>query len=216
MSPEKKLPESSHSSILYTPLLFSASSVTSLREMVAKQLEYLVEKPEISIRDLAWTLQHHRSTLPYRKAITGSGYNSLIERMESIVSAENAEFDTRFTQASEPRTLAVFTGQGAQWPRMGGRLLESSGFVRSRVALLDEYLATLPAGDTPDWTLQDQLLAPAESSRVTEAAISQPLCTAVQIVLVDLLQAAGIKLHAVVGHSSGMLLSLEPRLLCKC
>ncbi|KLU90395.1 hypothetical protein MAPG_10249 [Magnaporthiopsis poae ATCC 64411] len=36
-----------------------------------------------------------------------------------------------------------------------------------------------------------------------EAAISQPLCTALQIVLVDMLGFAGIKLYSVVGHSSG-------------
>ncbi|KAI9934804.1 hypothetical protein ASPWEDRAFT_175532 [Aspergillus wentii DTO 134E9] len=201
--PEKALPEPSQSSTLYTPLIFSASSVTSLRAMIANQLDYLAENPETSIRDLAWTLQHHRSTLAYRKAITGSNYDTIIERMEAVVSADDSEFNSRSTQASEPRILAVFTGQGAQWPRMGARLLESSSFVRSRVAFLDECLATLPEAERPDWTLRDQILAAGESSRVTEAAISQPLCTAVQVVLVDLLHAAGIKLHSVVGHSSG-------------
>ncbi len=49
----------------------------------------------------------------------------------------------------------------------------------------------------------DQLLADASVSRLSEAAISQPLCTAVQIVLVDLLKAAKVQLRAVVGHSSG-------------
>lgn len=37
----------------------------------------------------------------------------------------------------------------------------------------------------------------------SEALISQPLCTAVQIVLVDMLNLAGIKFNSVVGHSSG-------------
>lgn len=166
-------------------------------------LDYLVENPETSLRDLAWTLQHHRSTLAFRKAITGSDYEKIVGQMQSIVSSEAAELKTRFTQSSEPRILAVFTGQGAQWPRMAARLLQSSAFVRNKIAFLDECLATLPEGDRPDWTISDQILAEEKSSRVAEAAISQPLCTAIQIVLVDLLQAAGIKLSAVVGHSSG-------------
>ncbi|RAL02587.1 uncharacterized protein BO80DRAFT_443386 [Aspergillus ibericus CBS 121593] len=201
--PETPRPEPSQSSTLYTPLLFSASSATSLRAMIANHLDYLADKPATSIRDLAWTLQHHRSTLPYRKAITGSDYEAIVAQMESVVSADNADLNTRFTQASEPQILGVFTGQGAQWPRMGARLLESSSFVRNQIAFLDECLATLPEGDRPDWTLRDQILAAGQASRVTEAAISQPLCTAVQVVLVDLLQAAGIKFRAVVGHSSG-------------
>lgn len=194
----------SQSTTLYTPLLFSANSVTSLRKMISKHRDYLVDRPETSLRDLAWTLQHHRSTLPYRKAITGRDYESIIAQMGSVLHAEPADLSVRSTQSTEPRLLAVFTGQGAQWPRMGARLLESSSFVRDKIAFLDECLATLPEDDRPDWKISDQILATGESSRVLEAAISQPLCTAVQIVLVDLLQAAGIKLDAVVGHSSGM------------
>ncbi|PYH34820.1 uncharacterized protein BO87DRAFT_435336 [Aspergillus neoniger CBS 115656] len=201
--PEAIEPESSRCSTLYTPLLFSANSVTALREMISRHLEYLVDRPEISLRDLAWTLQHHRSTFAYRMAISGSDYENIIAQMNSALSTESSDFSNRLSQFSEPRILAVFTGQGAQWPRMGAHLLESSSFVRDKIAFLDECLATLPEDDRPDWTLRDQILAVGKSSRVTEAAISQPLCTAVQVVLVDLLQAAGIKLHAVVGHSSG-------------
>ena len=46
------------------------------------------------------------------------------------------------------------------------------------------------------------MLAGADTSRIAEAALFQPLCTAIQVVLVDLLRAAGIKFAAVVGHSS--------------
>src|SRR6478735_11396011 len=78
-------------------------------------------------------------------------------------------------------------------------------FLGSRqIAELDGYLAELPASDAPDFTLESELLAFKETSRVAEAAISQPLCTAVQVLLVDLIrELAGIQLSAVVGHSSG-------------
>ena len=49
----------------------------------------------------------------------------------------------------------------------------------------------------------EELPKPREISRVGEAAISQPLCTALQITLVHILYAAGVGLAAVVGHSSG-------------
>ncbi|MAD84617.1 MAG: hypothetical protein CL912_16785 [Deltaproteobacteria bacterium] len=47
------------------------------------------------------------------------------------------------------------------------------------------------------------LSAPRKSSRLAEAEISQPCCTAYQIALVDLLGHYGIKPNAVLGHSSG-------------
>lgn len=94
-------------------------------------------------------------------------------------------------------------GQGAQWPAMGADLIRSSELVRQRILELEKSLADLPAGDRPEWSLTEQLLAGKETSRLSEAAFSQPLCTAVQVALVDLLRTAGINFTTVVGHSSG-------------
>ena len=61
----------------------------------------------------------------------------------------------------------------------------------------------MPKTDRPQWTIIEELLAGSATSRIGEAALAQPLSTAVQIVLVNLLRSAGIKISAVVGHSSG-------------
>jgi acyl transferase domain-containing protein len=42
-----------------------------------------------------------------------------------------------------------------------------------------------------------------EPMRITSAEISQPLCTALQLALIDLVRECGISFNAVVGHSSG-------------
>lgn len=71
---------------------------------------------------------------------------------------------------------------------------------------LDNYLSELDM--PPSWTIES-LLRQAESvSAVNEAEFSQPLCTAVQIALVDLLSHWGVRPLATVGHSSGTLLIL--------
>jgi acyl transferase domain-containing protein len=85
---------------------------------------------------------------------------------------------------------------------MGAKLVASIPIARQIMSHLDESLATLPECHRPRWNLMDELSADS-TSRVSEAALSQPLCTAVQIVLVDLLYAAGVRFQAVVGHSSG-------------
>jgi malonyl CoA-acyl carrier protein transacylase/SAM-dependent methyltransferase/NAD(P)-dependent dehydrogenase (short-subunit alcohol dehydrogenase family) len=86
---------------------------------------------------------------------------------------------------------------------MGAELVRASPYVRSIVADLDRSLSTLPAADRPKWTISDELQADAAASRVGEAAIAQPLTCAVQLILIALLQDAGIEFRAVVGHSSG-------------
>ena len=51
--------------------------------------------------------------------------------------------------------------------------------------------------------LLDELCKAAEDSKINTAEMSQPLCTAVQIGLVEALRAWGVKPEAVLGHSSG-------------
>jgi acyl transferase domain-containing protein/thioester reductase-like protein/NAD(P)-dependent dehydrogenase (short-subunit alcohol dehydrogenase family) len=98
--------------------------------------------------------------------------------------------------------LGVFTGQGAQWPRMGAELIQHSKRARDLIRELDQHLSSL-GSDAPDWSLESELLADVSSSRVHQASFSQPLCTAVQLLVVHLLRAAGVRFAAVVGHSSG-------------
>lgn len=49
----------------------------------------------------------------------------------------------------------------------------------------------------------EELLRPASSSRIDQPELAQPLCTALQVALVDLLESWHISPQAVVGHSSG-------------
>ena len=178
--------------------------------MLSWHLEYIKANPDVELANFAYTLQHRRSTLPYRKTVAAESVQGAVQSIENIIdppsnSKEDAGLGTRFSTLSRPsKVIGIFTGQGAQWPRMGAELIESSPFAASRIAELDAALQTLPiTSDRPSWTLRDQLLMAKESSRIAEAALSQPLCTAVQILLVDILQEAGISFTAVVGHSSG-------------
>ena len=198
------------SSMLFTPLILSAASASALRTMLSWHLDYLKANPTIELADFAYTLQHRRSTLPYRKTIAAENVQGAIQSLQNIIdppcnSKEDAGLGTRFGTPSRPsRVMGIFTGQGAQWPRMGAELVESSPFAASRIAELDAALQNLPnTSDRPSWTLKDQLLMAKKDSRIAEAALSQPLCTAVQILLVDILHEAGISFTAVVGHSSG-------------
>ncbi|KAL4999854.1 acyl transferase/acyl hydrolase/lysophospholipase [Aspergillus recurvatus] len=87
---------------------------------------------------------------------------------------------------------------------MAQSLLKSSSRARDIIRSLDHSLATVPREqDRPSWRIENELMKSHEISRINEAPISQPLCTAVQILLADMLRSAGVKFHAVVGHSSG-------------
>ncbi|GKU15632.1 unnamed protein product, partial [Fusarium langsethiae] len=173
------------SSPLFTPLLFSANSEKALREVLSSYLSFLEKRQETNIVDLAWTLSNRRSTLPYRSSVVipgGSGNTREAARSAILAEIERLADSShklhRSSSVATPKILGVFSGQGAQWPRMGAALLESSAWARTKIAELDGYLAELPSSDAPGFTLESELLAFKETSRVAEAAISQPLCTA--------------------------------------
>lgn len=189
-----------------SPFNFSASSEKAFIGILSAYASYLRANPSTSLRDLSWTLNCRRSTLPYRLSLAAPTTQVLASKLEELAKAPSGVVtaSSRTTNGSEsPKLLGVFTGQGAQWASMGAKLLATSKLASDRIADLQDSLDRLPAEHAPSWRLVEELSKATGTSRISEAAFSQPLCTCLQIIIVDYLKAAGIKFAAVVGHSSG-------------
>ncbi|KAJ8124217.1 hypothetical protein ONZ43_g8 [Nemania bipapillata] len=185
-----------------------ALNEAALVRLLKRYSQFLEHGSDINVSDLAWTLYSRRSQFPSRVAFPASTIGqlraSIEKRLSAIEKNEGATVEIRASgKPATPRILGVFTGQGAQWPAMGAQLIRNSIFVRRKLQQLEASLAALPTSDRPSWSLCQEILAGGDTSRIKEAALSQPLCTAIQIVLVDLLREAGITFTSVVGHSSG-------------
>ena len=85
---------------------------------------------------------------------------------------------------------------------MGRGLLQSNETFKSSIQSLDQNLRDMN-GDKPQYSVEEELMKPAKKSRVSQAEFAQPVCTAIQIALVDTLRSFDIVPDAVVGHSSG-------------
>ncbi|KAI1772860.1 putative polyketide synthase [Hypoxylon cercidicola] len=186
------------------PTVFSAASDASLVALLKSTLEFLDKNPSVEISDLAYTLSTKRSALQRRLPLYAASVDDLRQKIKATIESTEAKDSSAFSVQAHPQApsvLGVFTGQGAQWLEMGSQLISSIPLARESLAGLDESLASLPTVHRPGWTLLEALTN--KETPIGEAALSQPLCTAVQVVLVDLLQAAGVKLRAIIGHSSG-------------
>ena len=189
-----------------SPFNFSASSEKALTGILSAYSSYLRANPLTNLRDLAWTLNCRRSVLPLRLTVAASNVDtlstklgSLAESLSGVVGASNRAP----LSSTNPKLLGIFTGQGAQWASMGAKLLATSKLASDRISQLQQSLDSLPREHVPSWRLLEELSKDKANSRISEATFSQPLCTAVQIIIVDHLKAAGVHLAAVVGHSSG-------------
>ncbi|KAL0938247.1 beta-ketoacyl synthase domain-containing protein [Colletotrichum truncatum] len=197
--------ESQLSSTTYgMPLVFSAKSQRSLKENMDAMLRFLESDPSVDMADLAWTLMQKQAVLPIRHAISSHTCEGARLALEAAIKDNlGIDFSSSRGHKSTPQILGIFTGQGVQWPHMCKSLLASIPLARDIIDELDTSLQTLPTEYRPTWTLQQQLFCDGVESNAAEAGFSQPLCAAVQLVLIRLLEAAGIKFTAIVGHSSG-------------
>ncbi|KAF3039878.1 t1pks [Didymella heteroderae] len=183
------------------PLVFSAPSQRALFAVLRSFLKYLDTEPAIDLRALSHTLCARRTAFSVRMAFHVSSLKDLRIQLESTIEQEGAKsVVTATVSAPQPQILGIFTGQGAQWAGMASRLMQYPGAITA-IGELERSLDELP--DPPSWSLKAELSRVKLYSRITETAIAQPACTAIQILLVDMLRAAGIHFSAVVGHSSG-------------
>ena len=167
-------------------LVFSAKHPTSLRDNIQKHRQ-LALSGSVSMKDLSYTLGNRREHMSHRAF--------------AVVHGDTFEV-SQAVKASSSRLLTfAFTGQGAQWPTMGKNLMKSFPWFHAAIQAMDVALQKLE--HRPSWRIETELLEPAESSRIHLATMSQPLCTAIQVALVRLLQARGVSASSVVGHSSG-------------
>ena len=180
-------------------------------------VNYLEERAKQSddrfLDDLAYTLDERRSNFLWKAAISATSIGDLIERLGAEIV---------FSKESKKPTIGfLFTGQGAQWCGMGRELLASYPVFRGAMERIGAKLRSIGApfdllGESPalitfdfrsalllTFLLVDEITRDPKDSQIGLALYSQPICTAVQIGLVDLLRSWGISPASVTGHSSG-------------
>ncbi|KAH6646092.1 fatty acid synthase S-acetyltransferase [Truncatella angustata] len=173
-------------------LVWTASSEKTLVRLTSDYDAYYrakIHADEEKLEQLAHTLASRRSCMKWRSfAVVHAGSGAQADIGLSV--------EKPLQTSTQPRTsVFVFTGQGAQYAGMGLELLVYRTF-RDHLQKAEDIFASL--GCT--WSILDKIKDP---DAMNNPEYSQPLCTAIQIALVELLRSFNITPKAVVGHSSG-------------
>ncbi|CAI6100676.1 unnamed protein product [Clonostachys chloroleuca] len=173
-------------------LTWSASDSKACSRLIKSYIEgfKLVKDCDTDLNRLAFTLATRRSLLSSRIfAVVRS--SSQLTDLQALCSIP--------VRSSDNRHLGfIFTGQGAQYSRMGLELVSYPVF-KDSMDRSSQYLQALGC----QWDLLAEIRKPQEVTRINKPELSQPVCTALQIALVDLLRSMGTCPTMVVGHSSG-------------
>ncbi|KAI0593005.1 hypothetical protein F4775DRAFT_587134 [Biscogniauxia sp. FL1348] len=171
-------------------LIWSAADEKALERTIQRyktyHKQYIIDSGD-KVNRLSYTLATRRSRLLWRTF-------AVVDEESLSNSAELSTFKPIRT-SPEAALAFVFTGQGAQYVDMGVELLRYPVFDKT-LQRIDEVYGSL--GCT--WSIFDELQNP---ENIDKPEYSQPLSTALQIGLVELLKTFGVIPKAVVGHSSG-------------
>ncbi|KAJ5770489.1 uncharacterized protein N7511_002540 [Penicillium nucicola] len=141
--------------------------------------------------NLAFTLNERRSNLTWKVAVVANTIEDLATSLAQNIKAKSG--------LRRPRVGFIFTGQGAQWVGMGQELLQAYPVFRNSVLAIDSWLEVIGA----PFLVEAELKKCPQDSDLNHPRLSQTICTALQIALVNLLYSWDIYPDSVAGHSSG-------------
>lgn len=193
-------------------LVLSANDRNGLERLAAQYTQYFATVALTSssfdtyLENIAYTLNSRRSMLPWKSYFLAESMNDLLHLGSRLSPVRRS--------VSQPTVGFVFTGQGAQWAVMGCELMAFDIF-EEKLKEAEDYLHQLGC----PWALRgtclcsrltlekliriEELLREENQSNINKPRFSQPILTAVQVALVDLLRDFGVQPTVVVGHSSG-------------
>ncbi|NEE38839.1 acyltransferase domain-containing protein, partial [Streptomyces sp. SID7982] len=108
------------------PWVISARTADALRDQARQLREYVEERPEPAIAEVAHALATTRSAFEHRAVVVGGSHSELLKALDALAHGEPSP---QLVQGIAPdetgKTVFVFPGQGTQWAGMGAELLDT-------------------------------------------------------------------------------------------
>ncbi|MFE0952510.1 acyltransferase domain-containing protein, partial [Streptomyces mutabilis] len=194
-------PEDSAHPAAAVPWLVSAKDGDALRGQARRLAAHAAAHPEVSGRDIAYSLLTTRTLHPRAAVLTGDDRDGLRAAAETFARGEAPGSALRTLAGGTAETAFVFTGQGSQRPGMGRGLAAAfpvfDASLREVCALLDPLLER-PLTEVM-WSAPDS----EEAAALDGTGYAQPALFAFEVALYRLLESWGTVPDGLVGHSVG-------------
>ena len=193
-APERQSEKSSRR-IHFIPL--AAKNKSAMKRQV-ENFSTFINKSDLDIADIAYTLQQGREHLPVR---TMSWFDAEDGDRDIFAAGKDCRV-SGMASMSDPRVVFMFTGQGSQYTGMAKGLYENFSMFKKQLDSAAEQLK--PYGID----VLRYILEPATDDlrdELNRTAVTQPMLYTVQYAIARLLESFGVKPDALIGHSIGEL-----------
>ncbi|MER7764205.1 SDR family NAD(P)-dependent oxidoreductase [Streptomyces sp. NPDC097619] len=183
---------------LPAPVVLSAKSPTALAGQAERLRAHLLEHPDLSVSDVAYSAVSSRFRFDRRAAVVATDRDALLAGLAQLASGEA---DT--SALSTGKTGFLFTGQGAQRAGMGAGLAAAYPVFAAALDEVCEFIDPLLGR-----SLKELLFAAegsAEAGLLDRTEFTQAALFAVEVALYRLVESLGVKADVLIGHSVGEL-----------
>ncbi|WP_254174385.1 type I polyketide synthase [Planktothrix pseudagardhii] len=183
-------------------LMLSAKTENALKDLVYRYQNHLQLYPEQKLQDVCFTANMGRSHFQYRLALLATTSAELGEKLANFQrenQASGAFYGQVLNTSRQPKIAFLFTGQGAQYHRMGWDLYQTQP--RFREVLQECNRILQPYLEIP---LLEALYSNLENpDLINQTVYTQPALFAIEYALFELWKSWGIKPDILMGHSVG-------------
>jgi acyl transferase domain-containing protein len=173
-------------------LALSARSPEGLKELAGRYIRML--RRSVDVDDLCYTANTGRVHHEVRAAFTGTSSDALLEKIKSFVGRAQQQ---AVPGSAAPKIAFLFTGQGAQYARMGRELFAVEPAFRVALERCAEVI---------DPVLQTSLISVLQDEderNLHQTKFAQPAIFALEYALLEQWRAWGVEPTMVMGHSLG-------------
>lgn len=180
-------------------ILLSARTEAALERATDRLAAHLQDHRNLSLSDVAYTLQVGRKQFGHRRALVAS---SIDDTIQALKARDAKRLHTFASDKAAPSVVFMFPGGGAQYAGMGRELYTTQAAYR---AGLDEALSVLETELAT--SLRGLLLDPRDPARdgseLARPSLSLTALFATEYAMARQLMAWGLEPAAMIGHSMG-------------
>jgi malonyl CoA-acyl carrier protein transacylase len=180
-------------------LTLSARTPGALAQLTHRYARHLADRPELSLRDVAFTANTGRAHFRHRLAVVAGSRDEARTRLEACAGGHTPAGVSTGQAAEPPRIAFLFTGQGSQYVGMGRQLYDAEPVFRDALDQCDRILRV-----HLNRPLLEVIHHPSgDASSLDDTAYTQPALFALEYALAALWKSWGIEPGVVMGHSIG-------------
>jgi len=183
-------------------LCFSARTTTALETTTSNLAHHLREHPELSLSDVAYTLNVGRRAFGHRRFLVARDGEDAAEALELL--DPQRIYQAKRSEAGEDRAVVfMFPGMGTQYVNMTHELYRAEPMFREEVDRGLKVFEPLLGYDPHEVLFPTEDKLEAAISLFKDSSFFSPVLFVIEYALAKLLMAWGIRPQAMIGHSFG-------------